>query len=77
MLRGENLTLTYKDGESTLDAVREVSVAIDDHQFVGILGPSGSGKSSLLYMLSGLRKPTTGEVYLLSLIHISEPTRPY
>ena len=64
MLRGENLTLTYKDGDSTLDAVHEVSIAIEDHQFVGLLGPSGSGKSSLLYLLSGLRKPTQGEVYL-------------
>jgi putative ABC transport system ATP-binding protein len=64
MLRGENLTLTYKDGESTLDAVHEVSVAIEDHQFVGILGPSGSGKSSLLYLLSGLRKASQGEIYL-------------
>jgi putative ABC transport system ATP-binding protein len=64
MLHGENLTLTYKDGESTLDAVHEVSVAIEDHQFVGILGPSGSGKSSLLYLLSGLRKASQGEIYL-------------
>ncbi|MBN2394112.1 MAG: ABC transporter ATP-binding protein [Anaerolineae bacterium] len=64
MLRGENLTLTYKDGESTLDAVHDISISVEDHQFVGLLGPSGSGKSSLLYMLSGLRKPTQGEVYL-------------
>jgi putative ABC transport system ATP-binding protein len=64
MLQGENLTLTYQDGESTLDAVHDVSVAIEDHQFIGILGPSGSGKSSLLYLLSGLRKATQGEVYL-------------
>ena len=64
MLRGLNLTLTYKDGDTTLDAVHDVSVAIEDHQFVGILGPSGSGKSSLLYLLSGLRKPTLGEVTL-------------
>jgi putative ABC transport system ATP-binding protein len=64
MLQGENLTLTYQDGESTLDAVHDVSVAIEDHQFIGILGPSGSGKSSLLYLLSGLRRATQGEVYL-------------
>ena len=61
MLRGLNLTLTYQDGDTTLDAVHDVSVAIEDHQYVGILGPSGSGKSSLLYLLSGLRKPTGGE----------------
>jgi putative ABC transport system ATP-binding protein len=64
MLQGEKLTLTYQDGESTIDAVHDVSIAIEDHQFVGILGPSGSGKSSLLYLLSGLRQPTRGEIYL-------------
>ena len=64
MLQGENLTLTYQDGEATVNAVNDVSLAIEDHQFVGILGPSGSGKSSLLYLLSGLRKASTGEVYL-------------
>ncbi len=64
MLRGENLTLTYRDGETMVDAVKDVSLLIEDHQFIGILGPSGSGKSSLLYLLSGLRRATAGEVYL-------------
>jgi len=64
MLQGENLTLTYQDGEATIDAVQDVSITVEDHQFIGILGPSGSGKSSLLYLLSGLRRPTQGEVYL-------------
>src|SRR5512136_3228767 len=64
MLQGEHLTLTYQDGEIMLDAVHDVSLAIEDHQFIGILGPSGSGKSSLLYILSGLRQATTGEIYL-------------
>ena len=64
MLQGENLILTYEDGDKTLDAVHDVSIAIQDHQFIGILGPSGSGKSSLLYLLSGLRKPSGGEIYL-------------
>jgi putative ABC transport system ATP-binding protein len=64
MLQGEKLTLTYKDGQTTLKAVDNVSITIQDHQFIGILGPSGSGKSSLIYLLSGLRRPTEGEVYL-------------
>jgi putative ABC transport system ATP-binding protein len=63
MLQGENLTLAYQDGDTTVDAVHEVSIAVADHQFIGILGPSGSGKSSLLYLLSGLRRPTGGEIY--------------
>jgi putative ABC transport system ATP-binding protein len=64
MLQGEHLTLTYQDGDKTLDAVHDVSIAIEDHQFIGILGPSGSGKSSLLYLLSGLRQPTGGDILL-------------
>jgi putative ABC transport system ATP-binding protein len=64
MLQAEHLTLTYQDGEATLDAVHDISITIQDHQFVGILGPSGSGKSSLLYLLSGLRRPSQGDIYL-------------
>jgi len=63
MLQGESLTLTYQDGDRTIDAVHSISIAIQDHQFIGILGPSGSGKSSLLYLLSGLRRPSGGEIY--------------
>ena len=64
MLQADNLTLSYQDGEVTVDAVKDISISIEDHQFIGILGPSGSGKSSLLYLLSGLRQPTMGEIYL-------------
>lgn len=64
MLQAEHLTLTYQDGENVVKAVKDISISIEDHQFIGILGPSGSGKSSLLYLLSGLRKPTQGEIYL-------------
>lgn len=64
MLQAENLTLTYQDGDTVVYAVKDISLLVRDHQFIGILGPSGSGKSSLLYLLSGLRQPTQGEIYL-------------
>lgn len=64
MLQAENLTLTYQDGNAVVYAVKDMSFTVEDHQFIGILGPSGSGKSSLLYLLSGLRRPTSGEIYL-------------
>jgi len=64
MLRGEGLALTYRGGDATVDAVKDVSFLVEDHQFIGILGPSGAGKSSLLHLLSGLRRPTQGEIYL-------------
>ena len=75
LLRGENLTLTYQDGDTTVDAVKNVSILIEDHQFVGILGPSGSGKSSLLYLLSGLRRQNEGEVYLDGRTYTRMPDR--
>jgi len=74
-LQGEDLTLTYRDGEATTNAVHDVSIAIEDHQFIGILGPSGSGKSSLLYLLSGLRRATQGEVYLDGRAYSKMPER--
>jgi len=64
MLTAEHLTLIYQDGNTVVNAVKDISFAAGDHQFIGILGPSGSGKSSLLYLLSGLRRPTEGEIYL-------------
>jgi putative ABC transport system ATP-binding protein len=75
MLQGEHLTLTYRDGQATIDALHDVSITVEDHQFIGILGPSGSGKSSLLYLLSGLRRTTQGEVYLDDRAYSKMPDR--
>lgn len=55
----ENALLSYTDGTRTTYALKNVSLSLPPGRFYGIMGPSGSGKSSLLYVLSGL-KPTTG-----------------
>ncbi len=62
LLSVRNASLAYHDGERTTYAMREVTVEIPDHEFVGIMGPSGSGKSSLLYVLSGLKRASSGTV---------------
>ena len=54
----------YDDGARRTYALREVSIEIPNRRFVGIMGPSGSGKSSLLYILSGLKRPTGGDVQI-------------
>ena len=61
---GQNLTLIYDtETDSETHALRDVSVSFEKNGITGIMGPSGSGKSSLLYVLAGLKKPTSGTVY--------------
>jgi putative ABC transport system ATP-binding protein len=62
MLSGEDLALDYRTGTSVAHAVDTVSLSVQHGSFVGLIGPSGSGKSSLMYLLSGLKRPTRGTV---------------
>ncbi|MDX1931105.1 MAG: ABC transporter ATP-binding protein [Capsulimonadales bacterium] len=59
-LAAEGVSLAYNDGERTTFALREVTLTLPAGRLYGIMGPSGSGKSSLLYILSGLKPPTAG-----------------
>ena len=61
----ENLTHIYNEGlphESV--AVQDVSFSIEDGQIAGIIGHTGSGKSTLVQHLNGLIKPKTGSIYI-------------
>jgi putative ABC transport system ATP-binding protein len=55
-------SLIYLDHGREVHACRDVDLEVRPNEFFGILGPSGSGKSSLLYLLSGLKTPSHGEV---------------
>jgi putative ABC transport system ATP-binding protein len=61
MLSGRELRLVYRDAAQEVRAVDGVSLDVGEGEFVGILGPSGSGKSSLLYLLAGLKAASSGE----------------
>src|SRR5260221_13260118 len=61
-LRAGSVSLAYFDGDTTSFAVENVSLEIAAKGFIGIMGPSGSGKSSLLYLLSGLKRASAGEI---------------
>ncbi|RAN70806.1 ABC transporter ATP-binding protein [Bacillus sp. SRB_336] len=57
-----NVTLEYPDGDGTVTALDHVSMKVDPGEFVSLVGPSGSGKSSLLAVAATLVKPTSGLV---------------
>ncbi len=64
ILRTENLSLVYGKGTPfEKKAVNNVNIEIKEGEVIGIIGHTGSGKSSLVQMLNGLFKPTEGTVY--------------
>lgn len=60
----DSVTKTYGSGANSVAALREVSFSVAEGEFVAVMGPSGSGKSSLLALAGGLDTATSGEVYI-------------
>lgn len=58
----ENLSKNYQMGEVSIPAVKEISLEIEDGEFLVILGASGSGKTTLLNLLGAIDKPSTGSI---------------
>ncbi|MFW5709166.1 MAG: ABC transporter ATP-binding protein [Chloroflexota bacterium] len=60
----EGVTKLYKTRAGEFHALRGVDLEIAEGEFVGVVGPSGSGKSTLINMITGIDRPTKGEVYV-------------
>jgi putative ABC transport system ATP-binding protein len=56
-----NLTKVYSHGEIEVVALNQVTLDIQEAEFVALMGPSGSGKSTLLHLIAGIDRPTSGE----------------
>lgn len=64
ILKAENLVKIYGQGENEVKALDNVSLEIEEGEFVSIVGSSGSGKSTLLNILGGLDRLTSGDIYI-------------
>jgi putative ABC transport system ATP-binding protein len=64
MYKLTGVTKTYQKGRGTVQALAGVDLEIDDNEWLAIQGPTGHGKTTLLQMLGGLDRPTSGSVLL-------------
>ena len=63
-LKLDNVTYTYETGTAMqVTALEGVSAEIPDDRFIGLIGHTGSGKSTLVQMLNGLLQPSSGHIY--------------
>src|SRR5215475_4125258 len=64
LVHTESLTKIYGDSSQPVRALQDVTLSVDEAEFLAVMGPSGFGKSTLLYLLGGLERPTSGKVWL-------------
>ena len=60
LVRLANISKTFRRGSEQIQVLNDLSLTIDEGEFLALMGPSGSGKSTLLNLLAGLDRPTTG-----------------
>lgn len=64
MIRLDNISKTFRDGDTQVQALKNISFEVNKGELVAIIGKSGSGKSTLLNILGLLDKQTDGDYYI-------------
>ncbi len=63
ILRTEGLCRSYRSGSAVLDVLKEINFALYSGELLGIIGASGSGKSTFLHLLGGISRPDSGSIF--------------
>lgn len=64
LMQIQHLSKVYGQGENQVRAVDDISFTVEKGEFLAIIGPSGSGKFTLLHILGGVDRPTSGKVFV-------------
>jgi putative ABC transport system ATP-binding protein len=64
VVRLSQVTKVFRMGDTPVQALKGINLAIQAGEYISIMGPSGSGKSTLFNMIGALDKPTTGKVFI-------------
>ena len=64
LIEARSLVKTYRMGDQVVQALNDVSLAIEEGEFVAIMGASGSGKSTLMNIIGCLDRPSSGTLHL-------------
>jgi len=64
LITTDSLTKIYQLGENSVQALKEITITINENEFLAIKGTSGSGKSTLMHILGCLDRPTNGTYFL-------------
>ena len=64
VIKAEDLVKTYSDNDIEVHAVQHIDLSVQEGEFTAIVGPSGCGKTTLLNILGGIDKPTSGKVFI-------------
>jgi putative ABC transport system ATP-binding protein len=64
VVAARDVTRRYGEGDTAVDALRGVSLEVEQGKLTAVMGPSGSGKSTLMHILAALDKPTSGTVWI-------------
>jgi len=64
LIEVQNLFKSYRRDSLEIPVLKNISLAIEEGEFIAFMGPSGSGKTTLLNLIAGIDKPTSGKIFI-------------